>query len=153
MDQIDALTGNSTKAEVEAARAAYNALSYAQKAACGQSRSFTLQSQEYRIYSGEAKVKKVNGYKVKNVKGKKARATWKATSGVDGYKITYKAKGVKTKTVYANASATKKTLTKLKKNKKYTVKIRSFNLVYNPLSGADEKVFGKTSTKKVKIKK
>jgi hypothetical protein len=152
IDQINALDENSTKAEVKAARAAYDALTPSQQAACG-SALFKLQGEEYRIYSTEAKAKKVKKFKVKNIKTKKVKATWKKTKGIDGYQMYYKAKGVKGKKVYVGASKSKKYFSKLEMSKKYTFKIRTYNIVYNPITDKNEKVFGKWSTKSVTIKK
>lgn len=67
--------------------------------------------------------------KVTNVKGKKAKVTVKKASSISGYQIQYGtkknfkgAKAVKTK-------ATTKTLTKLAKNKKYYVRVRTYKVV------------------------
>ena len=152
IDQINALNEKSTKAEVEAARKAFDALKPSEQAACG-SAIFKLQGEEYRIYSTEAKAKKVKKFKAKNLTGKKAKLTWNAVSDVDGYRITYKANGVKTKKIMAGASEIKKTIKKLKKGKKYTFTIQPYNNVYNPITAKTEKVYGKKSTKKVKIRK
>lgn len=158
--QIEALNENSTKAEVEAARAAFNALTPAQQAACGTA-IFKLQGEEYRIYSTEAKAKKVADFKVKNVKvskkakTRKVKATWTATEGVDGYQLYYKAKKAK-KAKYvtiSNPETVKKTVKNLKKNKKYTFKIRTFNVVYNPITSDNEKVYGKWAKKSITTKK
>lgn len=67
--------------------------------------------------------------KATNVKGKKAKITVKKAASVTGYQIQYatnksykSAKAVKTK-------ATTKTLTKLTKNKKYYVRVRTYKVV------------------------
>lgn len=79
--------------------------------------------------------------KATNVKGKKAKITVKKAASVTGYQIQYGtkknfkgAKAVKTK-------ATTKTLTKLAKNKKYYVRVRTYKVVsgktyYSSWSGA-----------------
>ncbi len=79
--------------------------------------------------------------KATNVKGKKAKITVKKAASVTGYQIQYGtkknfkgAKAVKTK-------ATTKTLTKLTKNKKYYVRVRTYKVVsgktyYSSWSGA-----------------
>ena len=83
-----------------------------------------------------------------NKKGRKIKITWKKQSGVSGFQIRYQTgKKVKTVTV-KKGSATMKTITKLKKGKTYTVKIRSYK----------KKGTGKTwspwsKQKKIKIKK
>ena len=66
---------------------------------------------------------------VKNVKGKKATVAWKKASSVSGYQVQYatsssfkSAKSVKT-------TASSKTISKLSKNKKYYVRVRSYKVV------------------------
>ena len=113
----------------------------------------TMQNYIYYFANKDAKAKKVKDLKVKNIKTKRVKATWTQTEGIDGYQIIYKAPKVKTKKTTAKATATKKTIKKLKKGKKYTFKIRSFNYVYNPVTDKNEKVYGAWSTKKVTIKK
>lgn len=94
---------------------------------------------------------KVKSFKVKNVKGKKAKLSWKKMSGVKGFQIVYGlnkkcTKGKKTVTV--SASSKSKTIKKLKKKKTYYFKIRA----YKTSNGS--KVYGDwSSVKKVKIKK
>lgn len=85
------------------------------------------------------KASKINS--VKNYKGKKAKVSLKKASSVSGYQIQYGtkknfkgAKAVKTK-------ATTKYLTKLAKNKKYYVRVRTYKVVsgktyYSSWSGA-----------------
>lgn len=65
---------------------------------------------------------------VKNVKGKKATVAWKKASSVSGYQVQYatsssfkSAKSVKT-------TASSKTISKLSKNKKYYVRVRSYKV-------------------------
>ena len=97
------------------------------------------------------KPSKVTGLSVKNQKGKKILVKWKAQSGVSGYQIQYAlnkkfTKQKKTKNV--SKSAKKKTLTGLKKGKKYYVRVRAFR----KKSGKTK--YGSYSTvKSVKIKK
>ncbi|MBQ2285018.1 MAG: fibronectin type III domain-containing protein, partial [Clostridia bacterium] len=96
--------------------------------------------------------KKVTVSKVSNVKGKKLKVKWKKVSGANGYQIVIATnkkftKGKKTYTI-KKASTTSKTITGLKKNKTYYVRVRAYNK-----SGSTKK-YGKYSTiKKVKIKK
>ena len=85
------------------------------------------------------KASKINS--VKNYKGKKAKVSLKKASSISGYQIQYGtkknfkgAKAVKTK-------ATTKYLTKLAKNKKYYVRVRTYKVVsgktyYSSWSGA-----------------
>ena len=60
--------------------------------------------------------------------GKKATVTWKKVSGAAGYQVTYslKKKFKNAKTITVSASKAKTVLRKLKKNKKYYVKVRAF---------------------------
>lgn len=88
--------------------------------------------------------------KVTNVKGKKAKVSWKKVTKAQGYEICY-AKNSKftsgRKTVTAGAKTTTKTIVKLSK-KTYYVRVRA----YTKVSG--KKIYGSWSTtKKVKIKK
>lgn len=100
------------------------------------------------------KVKKpgaVKSFKVKNVKGKKAKLSWKKMSGIGGYQIVYGLNKKCTKgkkTVTASSTSKNKTIKKLKKKKTYYFKIRAYKV-----SGGS-KVYGAWSAvKKVKIKK
>lgn len=93
---------------------------------------------------------KVTISKVTNVKGKKAKVTWKKVTKAQGYEICY-AKNSKftsgKKTVTVGAKTTAKTISKLSK-KTYYVRVRA----YTKVSG--KKIYGSWSmTKKVKIKK
>ena len=95
---------------------------------------------------------KVNISKLTNVKSKKMTIKWKRNSAVSGYQIEYSTdknfkSGVKTVTISKN-STTSKTITKLSKNKKYYVRIRT----YKTVSG--KKYYSSwSSVKNVKIKK
>lgn len=94
---------------------------------------------------------KVKLSSVKNVKGKKAKVTWKKIKGVKGYEIVYGLNKKCTKgkkNVKASASSKSKTIKKLKKGKTYYFKIRAYKIV------EDIKIYGTWSNvKKVKIKK
>ena len=96
-------------------------------------------------------VKKVSGLKVKNLKGKKLKVTWKKVSGVNGYRITYALNSKFTKgkkTVSVSKKSTSKVITKLKKGKYYYVKIQAYK------KSGSKKVYGKVAViKKIKIKK
>ena len=90
--------------------------------------------------------------KLKSVKkGKKSfTATWKKVKGVDGYQIQYSLKKnmkkSKSKTV-KGSKKTKVTVKKLKKGKKYYVRVRTYKIING------NKVYGKWSAKKtVKVK-
>ena len=81
---------------------------------------------------------------------KKAKLTlkWKKISGINGYQIYYKQAGKKAKYKKVKASSNKKILVKLKKGKKYNVKIRAYKVQ------GGKTYFGKWSNaKKAKIKK
>ena len=69
---------------------------------------------------------------VKNYKGKKLKAYWKKNTKVTGYQVQYstssKFKSAKTVTVKGYKS-TSKTITKLTKNKKYYVRVRTYKTV------------------------
>lgn len=94
---------------------------------------------------------RVKAIKVKNIKGKKVRVTWKKLKNVNGYQIVYATNKKFTKnkkSVTAKKSSTKKVVKKLKKKKTYYFKVRG----YKKVNGI--KVYGKWSEiKKVKIKK
>lgn len=71
--------------------------------------------------------------KLTNVKGKKITVVWKKNKAVTGYEVQYSTdknfkKGVKKVTVKKN-STTSKTISKLTKNKKYYVRIRSYKTI------------------------
>lgn len=88
---------------------------------------------------------------VKNYKGKKLKASWKKNTKGTGYQIQYstssKFKSTKTVTVKGYKS-TSKTITKLTKNKKYYVRVRTYKTVskVNYYSGW-------SNTKSITIKK
>ena len=91
-------------------------------------------------------LKKVALKKVKPAK-KAFTAKWKAVANADGYQIYYKAKGKKAK--YKNVADPAKLSQKVKKlkSKKYTVKVRAYQTLYDtPYYGAWSKA------KKVKVK-
>lgn len=95
------------------------------------------------------KVSKVKGVSVKVTKTRKAKIKWKKVSGAAGYNILCSTsknfkKGVKKK----NCKKTSYTTKKLKKGKKYFIKIRAYKLNHKKT-----KVYGKFSTtKKIRIK-
>ncbi|SFB27221.1 Ig-like domain (group 3) [Acetitomaculum ruminis DSM 5522] len=96
-----------------------------------------------------AKAKKVNLTKVSILKGNRASIQWKKVSGVSGYEIQYSlsssfktAKKFETRNILVKASEVKKTLSKLKNNKKYYVRVRTYKVIDKT------KVYGKWSAKK-----
>ena len=81
---------------------------------------------------------------MKKQKGKKAKVTWKAVKDADGYQVVYATdkkmkKGVKK---YSTKKATY-TIKKLKKGKKYFVKVRAYQKGEN-----GKKVYGSYSSVK-----
>ena len=108
---------------------------------------------QYKSRNGKStasvsKPAKVTGLKLKNIKSRKLKITYKSQTGADGYQILYstnkKFKSAKKKTVKKGTV----TLTKLKKGKTYYVKVRA----YKVYSGS--KKFGDFSgVKRIKIKK
>ena len=101
----------------------------------------------------KAQVTKIRSVKAK--KGRKVIIKWTKNTTVDGYQISYKAKGVKAKTVTVKKAGTvRMTVKKLKAGKVYNFKVRSFNWVYDPTTDKLEKIYGKwSSVKKCKVKK
>ena len=88
---------------------------------------------------------------VKNYKGKKLKASWKKNTKGTGYQIQYstssKFKSAKTVTVKGYKS-TSKTITKLTKNKKYYVRVRTYKTV-----GKVNYYSGWSNVKSITIKK
>lgn len=86
--------------------------------------------------------------KAKNKKKKSIQVTWKKVSGAQGYEISY---SLKKNFKKAKKKTTKKvsyTIKKLKKKKKYFVRVRAYKVVNG------KKIYGKwSSAKKVKVKK
>lgn len=97
-------------------------------------------------------LKKVTSLKVKNLKKKKVKITWKKIKGAKGYEIVYAknkkfTKDVNTKKV-KKASKTSLTIKGLQKKKTYYFKVRAYNTVNG------KTVYGEWSkVKKIKIKK
>lgn len=89
---------------------------------------------------------------VKNKSSKKMTVSWKKVSGAAGYQVQYSLKksfksGVKKRTIQT-ANTTKTTFSKLKKRKKYYVRVRAYRVVNG------SKKYGKWSKiKSVKIRK
>ena len=65
---------------------------------------------------------------VKNVKGKKATVAWKKASSVNGYQIQYATSSSFKSAKTVKTTAASKTLSKLTKNKKYYVRVRSYKV-------------------------
>lgn len=96
---------------------------------------------EKHITTKPTKVKSVTTARV----GKKAKVTWKKTSGASGYQVKYstgkKFKASKTKTKFTTKTSV--ILKKLSKKKKYYVKVRAYKTVNG------KKLYGKWSRVKV----
>lgn len=94
---------------------------------------------------------KVKLTSVKNYKGKKLKAYWKKNTKVTGYQVQYstssKFKSAKTVTV-KGCKNTSKTITKLTKNKKYYVRVRTYKTV-----GKVNYYSGWSNVKSITIKK
>lgn len=102
----------------------------------------------------KVKVARVTLKSVKNVRTKSIVVNWKKIKGVSGYQITYSTsrkfdkKSTKIITI-SKASTVSKTIKKLKKGKKYYVKVRAFRKDKN-----SKKVYGSYSViKSVNVKK
>ena len=99
----------------------------------------------------EEKIKapnKVTGVKIKNIKGKKVKVTFKKQSGCKYQIQTTTNKKFRKSIKKYSTSNTSYTIKKLKKGKTYRVRVRA----YKTIDG--KKVYGKwSSTKKIKIKK
>jgi len=89
-------------------------------------------------------VKKPSGLKVKNIKKKKARITWKKVRNVNGYEIyrsTKKSGKYKKIKTIKKGSTTSYTNSKLKNRRQYYYKIRAYKVVngqkyYSTFTGA-----------------
>ena len=106
----------------------------------------------------KAAARKVKIKSAKAKKGRKALVKWKRLKGVSGYQIAYstskKFSKKTTKRVTASAKSAKKTIKKLKAGKRYYVKVRSYNKIYDPAKEKKVNVYGKWSkAKKIKAKK
>lgn len=129
-NQIAAIGAATTSngSAIDAARAAFNALSPAEQKVVSNASTLTALESQYANLTkpsvAKVKIKKVKVAK----KGKKATVTWKKVSGAAGYQVTYslKKKFKNAKTITVSASKAKTVLKKLKKNKKYYVKVRAF---------------------------
>lgn len=98
--------------------------------------------------SSKPSVKKTAISKIKNVKKRKAKVTFKAVKGADGYEIRYSINFSMESSKIKNTKKTSYKISSLKKNRKYFVQVRAY--VYD----SGEKVYGKWSNRKdIEIKK
>ena len=144
------------KAKVQAALAAIEKLTDAQKAALADdikavNDAKTAIDKAEKEAAGQAEAAKVKAMKITLKKAtagkKKVTVSWTKNTGVEGYEVYYKT-GKKVKTVkITKNSTTKKVIKKLKKGKKYTVKVRGYKKVNGQM------VYTKWSkAKKAKVK-
>ena len=79
------------------------------------------------IAQRSVKASKINS--VKNYKGKKAKVSLKKASSISDYQIQYATNKSYKSAKYVNTKATSKYLTKLSKNKKYYVRVRTYKVI------------------------
>ena len=138
LDAIDKLTDEQKAAladDIQAVNDAKAAIDKAEKEAADQAEAAKIKASAITLKSAKAGKKKIT-------------VTWKKNADVAGYQVYYKT-GKKAKTVkITKNSTTKKVIKKLKKGKKYTVKVRG----YKKING--QMVYTKWSkAKKIKVKK
>lgn len=90
-------------------------------------------------------VGKVKNVSVKAINSKSAKVTWKKVSNAVGYEVIYSAKSnfKGTKTIRVSSKTLSKTITGLKANKTYYVKVRAYKK-----DSAGERVYGSSSSVK-----
>lgn len=156
----DVTLDDACRAKIDAARKAFDALTDEQKDKVGLRKLQVLIDAELRIKElqkeadkqetirkkkAAAKKLKIKGLKVK-AKSRKFTLTWKKTKGASGYQIQYRKKGAK-KFSSLKTTKLKVRTKKLKKNKKYQFRVRT----YIKIEG--KPVYGKwTKIKTVKCK-
>ena len=87
--------------------------------------------------------------KLKNVKGKKIKVSFKTVTGADGYEIRYCVKSSMKGSKVRNTIKTSYTISNLKKKKRYYVQVRAYSY-----DNAGKKVYGKWGGKKsIMVKK
>lgn len=117
------------------------------------SRVYTLGGGNCTLYAKWKKVK-VSRASIKSLKrrsARKAKVYYKKVSGAKGYQIAYSTsrKFKKKQTKYKTTASRSKTLTRLKKNRTYYVKVRAYKK-----DSTGKKVYGKYSkVKKVRLKR
>lgn len=98
--------------------------------------------------SSKPSVKKTAISKIKNVKKRKAKVTFKAVKGADGYEVRYSINFSMESSKIKNTKKTSYKISSLKKNRKYFVQVRAY--VYD----SGEKIYGKWSNRRdIEIKK
>lgn len=128
INAIGTVTANSDAA-IQAAKAAYNALSPAEQKLVYN--AGTISTAEKRIADlTKPSIKKAKIKAVTRIKRKKATVVWKKVSGANGYEVKYATKKnfKKAKTVTVKATKGKVVIKKLKAKKKYYVKVRAYKM-------------------------
>ena len=146
-----------TTVQIAAARAAYDALTDAQKSKIDPALVMRMLKAEYHLKTTAAETKEIKLTSAAAKKGGKARITWKKQTGINGYQIlcssSKKFTKKTTKKFTAKAGLTSKVLKKLKPGKKYFVKVRAYTTVYDPIANQKVKVYTQYSNiKKIKAK-
>ena len=144
-----------TKSQIKEARAAYDALTKAQKGKVDSTLVKRLHAAEFYQNKLTASRKTVS---LKSVKAKKgaARLSWTTNDEVNGYQIKfsrYKSFKKSGKVTVSDADELQKTVTKLRSGKKYYFKVRPYTSVYDGQSDSVKKVYGSYSNvKSCKVK-
>lgn len=114
-------------AAIQAAKAAYNALTPAEKKLVYNAGTISAAEKRFADLT-KPSVKKVKIKAVTGIKNKKATVAWKKVAGANGYEVKYAVKKnfKKAKTAKVVATKGKVTLKKLTANKKYYVKVRAY---------------------------
>lgn len=105
---------------------------------------------EYNARSGKASNEpgKVSKLKAKNLKGKKVKVTFKKLSNVSGYEIQYASNRKFKKSSTKRMTKTSCILKKLKKGKKYYIRVRAYRIISGQTYYGDY-----SSVRTIKIKK
>jgi hypothetical protein len=149
INQLKKITDNSSLSDAQAALAAYNKLTDAQKALVNKNAAAKAGlAKAKKIVDEAGKISAPAKVKIKKAKAgkKKIKVTWTKQKDADGFEIQVATnkkftKNLKVVTV-KKGTAGSKTIKKLKKGKKYYVRVRAFKNVKNG------KVYGKFSKKK-----
>lgn len=149
INQLKKITDNSSLSDAQAALAAYNKLTAAQKALVNKNAAAKAGlAKAKKIVDEAGKISAPAKVKIKKAKAgkKKIKVTWTKQKDADGFEIQVATnkkftKNLKVVTV-KKGTAGSKTIKKLKKGKKYYVRVRAFKNVKNG------KVYGKFSKKK-----
>ena len=149
INQLKKITDNTSLSDAQAALAAYNKLTAAQKALVNKNAAAKAGlAKAKKIVDEAGKISAPAKVKIKKAKAgkKKIKVTWTKQTDADGFEIQVATnkkftKNLKVVTV-KKGTAGSKTIKKLKKGKKYYVRVRAYKNVKNG------KVYGKFSKKK-----